>query len=250
MKKQIRFRLGDLNYVAIVQSPLLFALQKWLEKPENAKLVPAVPDWILPASFGVALATLWFDVLFRDNSRLREIWDAMTVKFVVEGLHAGRFDNWNGPSDIMPMSDMGVRLRIRFTKNVRQARLRLRVYSCTGRGRKPLEYVFSLGRKDCVKGEILNIPIVDMGTPEPGWDHTRKRGWGPKKTESLIGKSSNVAIFECQGAWLTQRFKMFIKIVTSVQPNVKPLLYVQGEGEDVFDASETGTIGDAHYDHP
>lgn len=243
MKTPIRFRLGDLNYVAVVQNPLVFAVQKWLEKPENAKLVPAMPDWLLPFSLGIAIATLWFDVLFRDNSRLRELWKILTDKFEIAHLHSGHWNDWNEPGDVMPLTDIGVRLRIRFKRRVKRGRLRLRVFSCTGQGRKPFEDLIDLGKIDVAKGKILDIPLVDLGVPSPGWDHERKRGWGPKKQATLIGLSRNVAVIECEGMFLTQRHRIFVTMVSHHRPDSPPGIYAQDEADDIFDLSEDSRIG-------
>lgn len=241
MKPPIRLRLGDLNYVAIAQAPLTFALKTWMEKPENAALVPAVPDWLLPFSVGVSIATLCFDILYRDHSRLRELWGLLTRKYQVEKVSVGQFGEWCGQQ--MPDTDVGVRLTIRF-KRSGKFRLFLRVFSCTGRGKRPFEHLISLGDVDAVTGQPMNIPIVDMALSEPGWDHTRKRGWGPKKEQNLVGGSHNVAVFECRGRFFTQKHRVYIAMVNhdTGQQKFKPCLYVQEEADEIWDVSEGARI--------
>jgi hypothetical protein len=143
----------------------------------------------------------------------------------------------------MPETDIAVRLRIRFVRNVRGARIWLRVFSCTGQGRKPFEKVYPVGRINAVKGEVVEIPVVDKGISEPGWDAHRPRGWGPQTDGSLLLGSRNIAIIECQGRWLTQRHKFFIASVSHVGRHSSPRIYLQDEQDDIFDTSADAKTG-------
>ncbi|WP_157801264.1 hypothetical protein [Sphingobium sp. LB126] len=243
-----RIHLADANYLLILQSPLLFLCGKWLEANPQYRWVTAVPDWAYPFSIGVALATLWYDLLRGNDSRVWQFWHKVSDKFEVAHLHAG---HWSGPEwgGVMPATDIGVRLRIRFIRKVRRVDLVLRVYSCTGRGQQPFEYVLKIANSyNAQAGQTLDIPIVDMGIPTAGWDHKRKRGWGPLKTENFIGGSRNVAILECHGRWLTQRRKIYIEMISHVGQKLSPCLYVQEEGDDVFDTSAQNKLGIYRYD--
>lgn len=242
-----RFRPTDVNYLFILQSPMLWFCGKWLDAHPEYQWITAVPDWAYPLSMGIAVATLWYDLLRGSDSRIWQVWHQMTDKFEVAHLHAG---HWSGPEwgGVMPMTDIGVRLQVKFVRKVRRIDLVLRVYSCTGQGREPFEHVIKIANNyNAQAGQKLNIPVVDMGIPEPGWDHTRKRGWGPLKTENLIGGSRNVVIVECHGRWLTQRRKIYIQMVSHVGQKLSPCLYVQEEEDDVFDTSARSKLGIFKY---
>lgn len=237
-----RVKLSDLNYVAVIQYPILLAAEQWvMSRPAFQSLANNVPDWLLPFSFGVAVATLAYDILFRRESRVREAWRLLTDKFKVEHLHAGHWSQWRG--EPMPETDIAVRLRIRFVRNVPNARLWLRVFSCTGQGREPFQHVIPIGRLNAIKGQILDIPVVDLGIPEPGWDATRSRGWGPGAEPALIPTSRNVVVLECSGRWLTQRHKFYISLVGHTGHHGSPRIHVQDEEEEIFDVSAHARTG-------
>ena len=213
--------------------------------PRYLNLVATVPEWLFPASVGFAIA-IWLLDPWTDDSRLRQFWGGLTRKFVVEGLQAGHWSDWRGGA--MPDTDIGVRARIRFTKNLRNGKVWLRVFSCTGRGRKPFEHIIPVTSGDFIQGQVVNIPIVDFGIPSEGWDHTRQRGWGPEPKDTLIGGSGNIVSIECRG-WFTQTHRMFIAPVGHVGKHSSPRLYVQDENDDIFDASANCRTGGWRYDH-
>lgn len=207
--------------------------------PRYLTVVAAMPDWLFPLTLGFAIA-VWAIDPWTEDSRIRQFWSWATRKFVVEGVHAGHWGGWRG--ETMPETDIGVRARIRFTKNIRNGRVWLRVFSCTGTGRKPFEHVIPIADGDFIKGQVMNIPVVDIGIPEAGWDHERKRGWGPNPTETLIGGAGSVVFIECQGR-VTQTHKIFITGVAHVGKHSEPRLYVQDEKDNIFDTSPESRIG-------
>ena len=210
--------------------------------PLYQKLVADVPSGVFWAAVGFAAASYIWDP-FQKGSRLRQLWRWMTDVFSVEHLCAqSNWSNWDSDGSPMPMSDIGVRLLIRWRRDVHDARLYLRVFSHTGAGQKPFEHVMPIGIVTAAKGEILQIPVVDIGIAEAGWDHTRRRGWGPDKGERLIAPN-NVAILECQRGWLTQRHRMFVTVVSHVGKHEAPRLYVQDEADDLFDTSASAKLG-------
>lgn len=206
--------------------------QSWVSK---------MPAWLLPFAIGFAVASYVWDP-FQKDSRLRQLWHLLTDSFEVSHLGAGHWSPWDGQGP-MPDTDIGVRVRIRFRRDVSNADLRLRIFSCTGRKRKPFEKVIRLGIVNAAKGETRDIPIVDIGIPEPGWDHIRKRGWGPTKDTSLITGSRNVVVIECKRGWLTQKHHVFIALVSHVGKHAAPRIYVQDEADAPFDTSETALTG-------
>jgi hypothetical protein len=211
--------------------------------PNYQELLAKMPSGI-PWFFAGFFASLWLFYPWGERSRAHAVWAKLTRKFDVESFGAGQFLNLGG-DEHTPQTDVIVRLRIRFVKSGHY-KMRVRLFACTGRGRKPMHHVSPLDDVDAVRGEILDIPVVDMGIPEPGWDHQRPRGWGPKKSQPFIGKSRNVAMLECTGI-LTQSYRMFIEMVnhdTGVG-KFKPSIYVQGEDEDIWDVSENAKHGRA-----
>jgi hypothetical protein len=247
MSKSIRFAKGDLNYLAILQYPILWGLKAWAAKPENKTWVPAVPDWLLPFSLGVFLATIIFDVAFRKESRIRQVWHHFFDAFEIDGVDVGRFME-NGDKPATPDSDVAVRLRVRFRK-AGKYRCLLRIFECTGMERKPTEKVIRLCEKDALPGESYWIPIVDMASPTPGWNSETPRGWGPDKEGTIIGGSNNVVVFEAHGRWLSQRQKIFVGMVNydRRQGQFPPCLHVQIEGDDLWNVTAAGKLGD-HFD--
>ncbi|HEX4737451.1 MAG TPA: hypothetical protein VH331_07810 [Allosphingosinicella sp.] len=250
MRKAVILRPRDLNYLTIVQYPVLLLCKHWFavwsKDPRNAAWIPAVPDWALPFSFGVALATLIYDVAFREHSRIREVWHYLTDTFTVDFVHAG---SWTG----LPDTDIGVRGRIRFRRRLKGAKLMLRVYSIVGHGRKPFHHLIKVETLDVEPGEERTLQIVTLGIPRPGWDHMRPRGWGPQSADmpSFIGASKNVAIIEVRRGLLVQRLKLFIELISHPRPGPQqeggPCLYVQDQHDDVFDVSETNRLGYFKY---
>jgi len=220
--------------------------EKISNSTEYLKVVDWVPDWVVWLLVGLTVGA-WLFHPWEEESRLQKLWTTLTRKFVVEHLHAGHWSKWDTETDPMPETDVGVRLCIRFIRSGR-FKLRLRLWSCTGLGRKPFYHVLSLGRIDAVKGQVLDIPLVDMGIPAPGWDHERKRGWGPKKEPALIGKSGNVAVLECEGI-LTQRHRFYIAMVnhdTGLRKHT-PSIYVQDEDDNIWDTAPEAKVGIAKY---
>jgi len=214
--------------------------------PAYLRLVNSMPEWLLPASLGFVIA-VWLVDPWTSDSRLREWWKWATDVFEVEHLHAQSFwPNWDADGGSMPETDIGVRLRIRFRRRTK-GNLWLRVFSCTGQGRKPLEKVINLGSVDALKGEVMDIPVVDAGIPEPGWDHTRKRGWGPDKSADFIGGSRNVAILECSHGGITQKHRFFVAMVSHVGKHGAPRIYIQDEDDDIFDTSDQALTGSFRY---
>lgn len=175
------------------------------------------------------------------SSRFDMLLDRLFKKFEVEFLKVGKFDIGAGETDVQ------LKIEVRFVKSG-DFRLRLRVFEVIGRGRMPRETVHDLGCHTVVEGQKLRFDVVDFAFGVPGWDHERKRGWSATRERSLIGRSKNVAVFECQGRF-TQRYRMFIEHLNhDVGSNVhKPSLYVQGEDEDIWDLSETNLLGDVRF---
>jgi hypothetical protein len=205
--------------------------------PTYLHLVAAAPVWLLPASLGFAVAVWLIDPWIKD-SRLRQLWKWATDVFEVKHLHAqSSWQNWDSDGGVMPETDIGVRLRIKFRRRVK-GHLSLRVFSCTGQGRTPFETVIKIGTVDAIAGETIDIPVVDLGIGEPGWDPQRRRGWGPDKSADFIGGSRNVAVLECRHGWLTQTHHIFVAMVSHVGKHQAPRIYVQDGDDDVFDISE------------
>ena len=206
-------------------------------------MVPSGLSWAL-AGFSVAL---WLFYPWAEKPRTTLFWKWLTDKFVIEHLAAGHWSKWDEQTDPMPQTDIGVRLRIRFIRSGK-FKLRLRLFACTGQGRKPFHHVIPLGTITASKGQTLDIPVVDFGLPEPGWDHLRKRGWGPKREHSLIGRSKNVVVFECEGR-LTQSHRFFVEMVNHDRGlgKHKPSLYIQDEDDDIWSVSADQKAGEWKY---
>lgn len=240
----MRLKLADVNYLLILQNPVAWLCGKWMEAhPEHAWTV-SVPEWVYPFSGGIALATLFYDLIRPGDSRIWQICRRLTDKFRVEHAHAGHWSTWDAATDPMPETDVGLRLRLRFVRSGK-FKLRVRLFSCTGRGAEPFQHLIPLGEIDATNGQIFDLPLVDMGLQEAGWDHTRKRGWGPDREHSLIGKSFNVAIVECEGKWLTQKHRFFVAHInhdTGLHRH-KPSIYFQDESDDVWDVSGNNRMG-------
>ena len=239
MKTAIRkndiWRVVPVIFVGVQKVPA----QLVTAEPRYLTAVAAMPDWLFPLTLGFAIA-VWAIDPWTEDSRLRQFWDWLTRKFIVEGICAQHWLEWR--DGIMPESDIGVRARIRFTKDIRNGRVVLRVFSCTGLGRKPFEHVIPIKSGDFIKGQILDIPIVDIGIPEAGWDHQRKRGWGPDPKDTLISDAGNVVVIECQGL-VTQAHKIFISTVSHVGKHSDPRIYIQDERDDIFNTSAETRIG-------
>lgn len=240
-----KIRTSDLTLLSAI-----IPISQWIpatlitENPTYLKLVGMVPDWFFWGSLGFAVAAWGLDP-WRKQSRIRDGWKWATDKFVVERIYVG---NWMDESgEMMPRTDTGVRMHVRFLKTVRPARLRLRIFQIVGQGRKPRESIIDLSRDEIVAGEALAIPIVTAGQPSPGWDHTRARGWGPEPKETLIGGSMNVAVLECEGRFVTQRHKVFIRRVTNLSDHPAPHIFVLDEDHDLFDLAPDSKSGEWAY---
>ena len=210
-------------------------------------LVRAVPDWAFWASCGF-VAAAWLLDPWRKQSRIRDFWHWATDTFAVAHFHAqNHWQDWGPNNDLMPDSDIGVRLRIRFVRSGK-CRLVLRVFSCTGQGREPSEYVVMVRDVDAIKGQKLDIEMVDMGIASLGWDHTRPRGWGPDKAINFIGGSRNVAVLECRRGPFIQRHRFFVAMVNHHDQHSAPRIYIQDEDEDIFDTGSDAKTGIWRYD--
>lgn len=210
------------------------------------KLVASVPSALSWALAGFSLA-LWLFYPWDEKPRVVIFWQWLTDKFEVEHLAAGHWSQWDDQTEPMPQTDVGVRLRIRFVRAGR-FKLRMRLYACTGQGIEPFHHVISLGTISALKGQVLDIPIVDIGLQEPGWDHLRKRGWGPKKDHQIIGRSRNVVVFECEGL-LTQTHRIFVEMVNHDRGlgKHKPSLYIQDEDDDIWSVDAGAKTGEWKY---
>ena len=241
MSRRTRFAVTDLNYLAILQNPIIWGVQQWAAKPENKAWLPDMPSWLLPFSLGLAVATLAFDIAFRRDSRIRQVWGWLFDYFEIKGVDVGHFGAYGG-NPMTPQSDVAVRIRVRFLKD-RHFKCWLRVHELTGMGREPFERILPIAEQSFVRGEELWVPIVDMGIAQPGWDHTIKRGWGPMRDHTLIGGACNVVVFECKGRFRTQKHKIFIGMVNhDSNPKNTPSLYVQSEGDDIWDVSSNSEL--------
>ncbi len=201
-----------------------------------------IPDWLFPTLIEFAIASVFWDP-FASDSRIRQIWRFLTDVFEVEHLVVqSNWSNWDRDGGMMPETDIGARLRIRFVKRT-EGQLILRIFQCTGQGRKPIEHVAKLGKIVAEKGEIQTIPIVDHGISVPGWDPNRVRGWGPDKLTPLVGGSRNIAILELRRGLFIQKHKFFVMMISHNGKHCKPSIYVQDENEDVFDTSAEAKAG-------
>jgi hypothetical protein len=199
-----------------------------------AKILSSLPEWLTPASIGFALA-VWIVDPWTKDSRIKQLWKLLSDTFSVEQLHAqSMWSDWDGIGKNMPETDLGVRLRIRFIRTC-TCNLNLRIYSGTGRSLNARVDIVKLGQKKVVSGDVMDIPLVYIGIPEPGWDHLRKRGWGPEKSVSFIFGGGNVAILECRRLFFVQKHRFFIEAISHIGKHSSPRLYVQDEDVDVFD---------------
>jgi hypothetical protein len=212
--------------------------------------VSHVPDWVLPFSIGVALTAYVLDP-FNKHSRLRQLWRWWTDIFEITNLHAQtNWQDWNGPGDYMPETDLGVRVLLRFRRDARIS-LRVRVFSCTGMANPnvPYEDLIKWGEMTVARGEVFKMALVDMGIAEPGWDPERPRGWGPNREVRFIAGAGSIAVIECKHGWLTQRHKIFVQMISHVGKHSAPRLYVQDEEDDIFDTSRNAVTGDSRRGH-
>lgn len=212
-------------------------------EPNYLNAVALVPDWFFWVSLGFAAAA-WLLDPWRKESRLREWWTALTNSFDIERVVVGNFDD---PGDPMPSTDVALRVFIRFRKSGRY-KVRLRVFSCTGRGRKPFQHVIPISEITVVHGERMMVPVVDLGVARQGWDHERKRGWGPTKDQSFIGGSYNVVLLECEGRF-TQKHRLFVALINhdTGAGVFTPSIYVQSEDDEIWDTTGDARLGDFKY---
>lgn len=230
MKNPIR--PSDVSLIAALVVPISQKIPAHLVTADETYLdmVGKVPNWFFWFSLGFAVA-VWIFESIKDGSRVRQFWDWLTKKFEVDRIY------FETPIK-MPQTDVEARLRIRFRRSGNY-RLNLRIYQCTGMGREPLFQLIKLGQRRFEKDEVLVIPLVDMGIPEPGWDHKKQRGWGPNKEGSFIGGSSNVVVLECSGSWLTQRHRFYVSMVNHDRGlhKFKPSVFVLDEKHDIWDTT-------------
>ena len=194
--------------------------------------VAAMPDGLPWFSAGVFFA-LWAFYPWEEKSRLQQLWSSLTRKFDVEKVHVGK---WTDDFvSIMPQSDAGVRLKIKFRKTLRPARFRLRIIQMSGM-RKPTEKIIDLSRDEIVSGEVLNIPLVTAGEASPGWDPSLPRGWGPHQDGHIIVDAPNILIVECEGRLHTQKHRFFIqRLKTGDNNGPHPAFFVLDEDHEPFD---------------
>lgn len=211
--------------------------------PRYLQFVATVPDWLFWSSLGFFIAALLLNP-FQEDSRLREWWQRATKVFEVKKVHVGR---WTDDFvDMMPDTDCGVRVHLKFKKTLRPARLRLRIIEMSG-SRRPVERIIDLSRPEIIAGETLHIPVVTAGSPSPGWDHTRPRGWGPNAEGSLIGGSPNLVVIECERGFVTQRHRLYVQSTQQVSNGKpSPCIFVLDESHSPFDPEQP--IGEHAYD--
>lgn len=194
--------------------------------PVYTGLVQSMPDWMLPASLGFALA-VWAVDPFTNDSRLLQLRGWLFDRFRVHALTVG--EPLSAAGDIL-----SVDITLRFRK-VTKGHLWLRVYSCTGMARPPLEFVVDLGVVDQPKGGKLHYEVARLLITHPGCDPEQTQGW--IGGESLVGNSQNIAYLELRGAFPTQVYRFFVARSDYAGQQAKPGLFVIGEDEDIFDGN-------------
>ena len=194
--------------------------------------MPSGIAWFLA---GVFIA-LWAFYPWDEKSRLQQLWYRLTRKFVLTKVHVGK---WTDDFvEMMPRSDSGVRVTLKFRKTVRPGRLRLRIIEMSGMAQSK-ERIVDLSRDEIISGEEIHIPIVTAGCPSLGWDPTRPRGWGPAQDGTIIGDAPNIVIVECEGRYLTQLHRLFVQQIAAGDQKVPhPAFFVLDEDHEPFDADE------------
>ena len=138
-------RPSDASYASVLVPFIIAGIDKWgTSLPAFSAVIAMIPDWAFPAACGFAVTVYLIDP-WRPKSRMVELWQLATNKFEIEHfcVQQGWYD-----LDTVTYQDLAVRLRVRFLKDVRQARMALRIYACTGMGRKPCHWVIALPKTD------------------------------------------------------------------------------------------------------
>lgn len=148
----------------------------------------------------------------------------------------------------IPDTDLGVRVLIRFRRHLRSASLNMRVYWPVGHGRIPFHDLIKIDTREFEVGERVSVQVLTVGIPQPGWDHTIPRGWGPTRPGmSTMPDAKGIAIIECRHRLGRQTFKVYVEQINHPgEPRLS--LYVQDEDDEVF-VTGLNELGSIKYGH-
>ena len=165
---------------------------------------------------------------YNPQSWLRQNWRTWTRKFDVVSINVSYAEE---------PRRLDVRVQVKFVRSIRSARLRLRVYSCTGIATSPFFYSILIeDLRHVAKDDVRSIQVATMAISHPGWSPFHS-SWGPGPPDharAFVGGSKNVVELELSGILIRQRHQFFVSNPSFGSPPESPVLYVQDEDEDVF----------------
>lgn len=221
-------RPGDANYILMLIGPgWTFIQEKVTASDQWTALMGQVPSWVVPALLGFSFAAFVLDP-FRPQSRLKEAWRAISRRFEVVNVYVTTHPKWHEQLVV----------RLRFTREIRTARLRLRVYRATGMKRPPLVGIYPLAElTNVAKDHEESFILAEYITPHPGWT-PQHSCWvpsapGERHTRGMVGHSRNVAVLELVGVWPPQSHRIFVRNPTHGTED-GPKIYAHDEDEDLF----------------
>ena len=214
--------------------PFVFPAIRWLLENVGtntewwaAHVQPILEPLIWPVAPAFLLGLLLQDLLNR-KSWIRTRWRAWTRTFEVAALNCGYAED---------PRRLEVRVRIRFVRKVRAARLTLKVLSCVGVVSGPFVHIIPVEViASALKDEWRDIVVARLFISYPGWTPLHS-SWGPgppDHTRALVGGSRNIVELRLDGIVVPQRHRFFVANPAFGGPQEMPAIYVQDDDADVF----------------
>jgi hypothetical protein len=194
-----------------------------------ARFSSHVPGWLVPGLFGFAVALMLFDPAYKE-SRVREIVGRFTRHFEVAFVRVGYAEN---PRRLQ------INARLRFTREIKHARLRLRVLTPIKHAVAPHQHILVLADlQDVAKGQEQTFKLGQLAIMYPGWTPVYS-AWGLDDGTTLppatMIDGPSLAILELRGVLPPQCHRFYVNVPSYGGPSPMPAMNVQDEDEDVFD---------------